>query len=261
MWTILIYVLVIIISNIAGAISGMGGGSIIKPLLDLLQLHSVAEISFYSSVAVLVMAFVSTYRQSKSKVQINWNLAITVALGSIIGGTLGNITFEALLVYFSDELMVNLVQIIITVCVLIYSYIFSNNPKQFNMSRNALVELSVGFILGYLSSLLGIGGGPLNVVLISMVFSISMKDATVYSIVVILFSQSAKIISILLAGTHLTYDLSILWAIIPSAIIGGYFGSLLNSKFSEDMIIKVYQIVVITVLLINVYNGFSIILA
>ncbi len=42
----LIYFVVIVLANTVGAISGMGGGVLIKPILDLIGAHSVAGISF-----------------------------------------------------------------------------------------------------------------------------------------------------------------------------------------------------------------------
>ncbi len=56
----LIYFVVIVLANTVGAISGMGGGVLIKPILDLIGVHSVAGISFYSTVAVFTMSIVST---------------------------------------------------------------------------------------------------------------------------------------------------------------------------------------------------------
>lgn len=55
----LIYALVIIVATSLGAVAGLGGGVIIKPLLDLVGAHDAAAINIYSSVAVFVMCCVS----------------------------------------------------------------------------------------------------------------------------------------------------------------------------------------------------------
>lgn len=68
----LIYFLVIVAANTVGAISGMGGGVLIKPIFDFIGAHSLAAISFYSSMAVFTMSIVSTIRQLKNKVTIHW---------------------------------------------------------------------------------------------------------------------------------------------------------------------------------------------
>lgn len=52
-------------ASIVGAICGIGGGVIIKPVLDAFQILDVATISFLSGCTVLSM---STYAVLKSKV-------------------------------------------------------------------------------------------------------------------------------------------------------------------------------------------------
>ena len=42
----IVYFIVIVLANTLGAISGMGGGVIIKPVFDMIGVHSVAAISF-----------------------------------------------------------------------------------------------------------------------------------------------------------------------------------------------------------------------
>ncbi|MGH2335518.1 sulfite exporter TauE/SafE family protein, partial [Enterococcus faecalis] len=63
MRALLIYFITIFLSNTVGALSGMGGGGIIKPVLDFLGFHLLNSIAFYSSVAVFVMSISSTYKQ------------------------------------------------------------------------------------------------------------------------------------------------------------------------------------------------------
>lgn len=41
-----LYFIVIILANTVGSLSGMGGGVIIKPVLDAIGAHSVGTISF-----------------------------------------------------------------------------------------------------------------------------------------------------------------------------------------------------------------------
>ena len=52
-------------ASVAGAICGIGGGVIIKPLLDALNIASVEEISFLSGCTILSM---SCYSVGKSVV-------------------------------------------------------------------------------------------------------------------------------------------------------------------------------------------------
>ena len=64
---------IIFLANTIGAVSGMVGVVIIKPLLDVIGLHSVAAISFYSAIEVFAMAVVSTSRQMKQGIQLSFS--------------------------------------------------------------------------------------------------------------------------------------------------------------------------------------------
>lgn len=254
----ILYFIIIILANTVGAISGMGGGVLIKPLLDVIGAHSVPAITFYSTVAVFTMSIVSTLRQRKNLV-IDYPVALQISVGAILGGMLGNLAFEGLLDLLVAEKSVQLVQIILTLVTIGFSYIVSESKRNLRLQGWQWYSL-VGLVLGFLASLLGIGGGPINVAMLLLCFGMLIKSATVYSIITIFFSQLAKIITI--AGTtgFGRYDLSMLYFVIPAAILGGFLGALFSGRLNEQSVRRVYQAVLLLVLCINGYNGIQILL-
>lgn len=250
-----LYFFVIVIANTIGAISGMGGGVLIKPTFDLIGAHSVVAISFYSSVAVLTMSIVSTARQISNRQQVNWRLISLVSVGAIGGGVLGNRTLDYLLNKCVSDTLVQLIQIVLTVITLLFALCYSKMTHIGYRLTNSICYLICGLLLGFLASLLGIGGGPINVSLFMLLFSMPIKEATVYSICSILFSQLSKIGTIALSSGFSDYDLSILAYIMPAAIFGGLIGSKLSRALSEEQVMQVFQVVIISVLLLNCYNG------
>src|SRR5699024_2192808 len=116
----------------------------------------------------------------------------------------------------------------------------------------------IGFVLGFLATLLGIGGGPINVALLMYCFGMEIKEATVYSIVTIFFSQLSKLVTIQLTSGFGAFDLAILWAVIPGALIGGFSGATLSGKLSAKKVTLIYQVVIIGVILLNVLNALGI---
>ncbi len=251
----LIYFIVIILANTVGAVSGMGGGVIIKPVFDFIGAHDVASISFYSAVAVFTMSLVSTYRQIKNGVHIDGKQTVSLALGSILGGYLGNALFSFIQSQYQSESLTQGVQIILTCLTLIFALIYSKYSG-YSLKLEGLAHyLICGLILGTLASLLGIGGGPINVSLLMLMFAMPIKQATVYSICTIFFSQLSKIVTIGLTTGFGTYDMTILLYIIPAAILGGFIGARLSKILSAERVALIFQLVIILVLLINVYNG------
>ncbi|MDT2757456.1 sulfite exporter TauE/SafE family protein [Enterococcus asini] len=252
----LLYFVIIIFANTIGAISGMGGGVLIKPLFDAIGADSVPAITFYSTVAVFTMSIVSTLRQRKN-MTIDYSIASLVSLGAVLGGIGGNLTFEALLQLLTNEKSVQLIQILLTILTIGFSYIVSGSQWRLGLKGRHWYVI-VGLLLGFLASLLGIGGGPINVALLLLCFGMNMKAATVYSIITIFFSQLAKIVTISTTTGFSRYDLHMLYYVIPAAIIGGFLGAFFSGRLKEDYVRRVYQVVLFLVLCINAYNGIQI---
>lgn len=252
-----IYFIVIVLANMVGAVSGMGGGVLIKPIFDFIGAHSVAAISFYSTVAVFTMSLVSTARQLASGRKINWQIVLWVSGGAVLGGILGNVAFDHLLLLFQNEDEVQMIQIFLTVVTLLFAFFYTKYDwPGFQLKKN-FWYCFCGLVLGFLASLLGIGGGPINVSLLMLMFALPIKEATVYSICTIFFSQLAKIVTI--AGTtgFGLYDLKILWFVIPAAIVGGLLGAKVSTVLSPQKVTLVFQTVIFLVLIINLYNGYQ----
>ncbi len=61
-------------------------------------------------------------------------------------------------------------------------------------------------------------------------FSMSMKEATVYSVAVIFFSQLSKLVTYVATATVPKFDYRILLIAAPAAVIAGIIGAALNKK-------------------------------
>ncbi|WP_162261205.1 sulfite exporter TauE/SafE family protein [Companilactobacillus kimchiensis] len=257
MGKIILYVLVIIFSNTIGAISGMGGGVIIKPVLDALSNEPLVAINFYSSLAVFVMSIVSTLKNArKETIDINWIEILYLSIGSLFGGKLGDWLFMTLASVIKNDSKVNLIQIIIVVISLILALFYSKKSGlQFDSKKRAVLFLLSGVFLGTLSTFLGIGGGPINVALLIFLFNFDAKKSAVYSIASIFFSQFMKLASMTPKLSSLPLDLKLVPFIIVSAILGGYIGSTISGTVSNKFVLKLYRIVVIFVIGLNIYNG------
>ncbi|MHC5227088.1 sulfite exporter TauE/SafE family protein [Enterococcus sp. LJL99] len=255
---LLIYFITIFLSNTVGALSGMGGGVIIKPVLDFIGYHSLSSIAFYSSVAVFTMSISSTFKQIQNGIQIELKKATGISLGSLLGGVLGDHLLSFALRIAPQQATVQAIQAIIMLLTLVM-VLFYNRFVSFHFSFHSLPTFClVGILLGTLSTFLGIGGGPINVACLIFFFGMEIKSATVYSIITIFFSQLAKLVSIGTSTGFGSFDLSILWAIIPAALLGGYFGGFLSKKLTDQRVTQLYNGVISLVILLNLYNLYAV---
>ena len=102
---ILVFFLVSILSSIVGSICGIGGGVIIKPVLDAVGIMSVSSISFLSGCTVLAMSIVSVYKNLRAgKVKLNVKIATALAVGAAAGGVAGKAMFQGLKDAVGDEI-------------------------------------------------------------------------------------------------------------------------------------------------------------
>lgn len=254
-----IYFFIVLAATTVGAITGMGGGVIIKPLLDVLKGFDVATISLLSSISVLAMAIVSVLKQIQQKVKINYNIAIPLALGSVAGGIAGQKMLTLAIKWLDANSKVTVVQNIALAILIIAVFFYMLNKSKIRTLgiTSIFTVVIVGIFLGLISAFLGIGGGPINVALLIFVFSFDIKTATICSIITILFAQISKLLSVALSVNDKIYDLSMLPPMVIAAVAGGFLGSWLNKKLSEKTVEICFNGVQILVFLICTYNIIS----
>lgn len=100
-----IYALVIIVATTLGAVAGLCGSVIIKPLLDLVGAHDAATFNIYSSVAVFVMCCVSLTKQLRVGFEFDKKMVFSVSAGSLLGGIADDKVFSALTGSFDNHLV------------------------------------------------------------------------------------------------------------------------------------------------------------
>lgn len=174
-------------------------------------------------------------------------------VGSMGGGILGNSAFEWIL-RFSSERTTQIVQIVITIITLLLHLFIRKRSVQLFLSIICGVCIC-RFYSRIFGQFVGDRGGPINVAMLMLFFGLTIKEATVYSIITIFFSQSSKLFAIFLSSSYQRYDVSLLLFIIPAAILGGWFGAKVSGVLPADKVNTVYQGVIILVLLINCFNG------
>jgi len=250
---VLIYFLIAFCATIIGSIAGMGGGVIIKPMMDLIGEYNIVSIAVISSITVLSMAIVSTFRQVKNGFKITYSM-IYITIGAIIGGIIGSLIFSSLKSLFNPN-VVTAVQSITLILLLIMCLIYERIAQKH--IHKHYIQMIIGFSLGVFSSFLGIGGGPINVAVLYVLLGYSLRDAAKVSVFIILFSQIAGLITKAIGGLFAqVQDYSVLYVMVPAAIIGGFLGAHFNMKISDNAIKVLFKSSVIVVILICVLNAY-----
>ncbi len=253
-------VLVLLVSFFActvGAICGIGGGIIIKPVLDATGVADVATINFLSGCTVLSMTLYSVLKAKLSGTStIDPKTDTPLAIGAAVGGLAGKELFSIVAGLFPDPNTAGAVQagllLLITLGTLVYT-IYKEKIPTLSIT-SAVACLAIGFALGVCSSFLGIGGGPINLVVLFYFFTMATKRAASSSLYIILFSQATSTASSIVTGGYVGVDLMLLAAMVVCGILGGIVGRKVNAKIDDKTVDKLFMGLMVLIILINAYN-------
>ena len=252
----ILFFVVCFLASIVGAICGIGGGVIIKPLLDALQFLDVSQISFLSGCTVLSM---STYSVIKSKLsgkkEVDIATVLPVGIGGAIGGIVGKWLFSFIKSLSDNPNKVGVVQaaclLIVTVFTLVYT-VFKDRITTKKL-RGLPILMLVGLLLGIMSSFLGIGGGPINLVVLFYLFSMTTKEAVIF------ISHIASLATSIITNTVPEFPVKVLVVMVAGGILGGVVGRIVNKKIADKTVDKLFIGLMAVMIAINIYNIFGLV--
>ena len=260
----ILFFIVAFLSSIVGAICGIGGGVVIKPVLDMLQMGAPATINFLSGCTVLSMSLYSVakaLRAGDSRVELTTGTPL--ALGAALGGVAGKELFSAVKDFFGGSPMVGGVQAVALGIITLGTLLYTVNKSRIRTrsTSNKAVCLVIGLLLGIMSSFLGIGGGPINLVVLGFFFGMDTKTAAANSLYIILFSQAASLTATLVTRSVPEFGVLALALMVAGGIGGGIVGRKLNKKMDNKAVDKLFIGLMVLIVAICVYNAFRAFLA
>jgi len=249
--------LVCFLASVIGAICGIGGGVIIKPFLDALGIMDVATISFLSGITVLSMTSYSLAKSvffDKSKFQ--KKIVLMLSFGGVVGGILGKWLFSFLRNLSTKPDRIGAIQasclLVVTIATLFYTV--KKDKIKSKSIQNIGVCLSIGLVLGVLSSFLGIGGGPINLVVLFYFFSMPTKTAVECSLCIIFFSQIAALATTIIGQNLPDFSWKTLLVMVAGGIMGAVVGRKINKKIDSKMVEYLFIGLMVIIVFINIYN-------
>lgn len=254
----MLYALVFVVcllASTAGGICGIGGGVIIKPVVDALNVLSVSALSFLSGLCVLAMSCISVYKQRKSRL-VKKKQGTLLAIGAAVGGLAGKALFDVIKQSVGETpvgLIQSIVLGIVTLLTLIYMLCRARIRTQRVTAPAACVLIGLG--LGLMSAFLGIGGGPINLCVLYYFFSMDTKKAAANSLYIILFSQGFSFLSTVAQGKVPQFPWLLLVLMVAGGVLGGMLGHKVNRRLSARQVERLFNGLLVLIILICVYNA------
>ncbi len=252
--------LVAFLACIIGKICGMGGGVIIKPVLDATGVMEVAAINFLSGCTVIGMTCWSVGKSMvKRDSEIDLAVSTPLAIGAAVGGLLGKQLFSAVAGLFADANTAGGVQAGLLLVATFATLLYTVNKNRIRMlqvrSKPACILIGLG--LGMLGTFLGIGGGPFNMAVLYFFFSMSTKVAAQNSLYVILISQTVGILTTAFGSGIPMLSVWLLVGMVLCGVVGGEVGGRINKGLSEQRATRLFEASMVLVMAISCYNIYA----
>jgi uncharacterized membrane protein YfcA len=235
-----------------GTLIGAAGGFLLVPiLLFLYPQETPANITSITLTVAFFNAFSGSIAYSRLK-RIDYRSGLIVSAASVIGAVIGaNVT--TLLNRGLFQYIFGATIILVAVYLFVRPHRRRNGTSgrllrlsrsltdadgtDYNYSFSLLWGLSISFGVGFISSLLGIGGGIIHVPAMTQLLSFPVHIATATSHFVIAITTLAAVITHIVTGTY-TEDIWRVVVLSAGAVIGAQFGARLSRKVSAVWIIR-----------------------
>jgi uncharacterized membrane protein YfcA len=260
------------LAGMLGALTGLGGGIIVVPMLTLLfgvDLRYAIGASLVSVIATSSGAAAAYVREGFTNVRVGILLEVATTIGALIGAALaGVVPTSALGVLFG--------------IVLLYTAYRSSRPRvehalaaepdrwaarlrldstyptkeglrHYSVQR-VPAGFSLMFVAGILSALLGIGSGVVKVVAMDQAMRLPFKVSTTTSNFMIGVTAAAS------AGVYLHrgyIEPTIAFPVMLGVLSGAMFGARLLSRTNTELLRKLFTGVVVVMAIQMLYTGFK----
>lgn len=247
-----------------GALVGLGGGLIMVPLFMLTMMpphgqtfQTVQQVIGTSLFGVLLNALSGSWAYWRGKL-IMFRAAIPFALATIPGAFLGGYLSE----YFSGPgFSITFGVTLMLLAAFMYWKSKAKRPttplEEFDPQSakfNLWLGVFLSFFVGFLSSILGIGGGIIHVPMMMFILGFPAIVATATSTFVLMISALIGVVSHAALG-HIVWIPAL--AVGFGAIVGAQLGVKIAKKSKPKFILKLLCIAMVVVGLQLFYRGYS----
>jgi uncharacterized protein len=265
-FNILVYLAIGCGAGFIGSMVGLGGGIIVVPALTILMnidIRQAISASLISLVATSVMS-VSVFSRSQL---IHFKFGLILSLATILGSFLGSIAA----IYTSQSILMILFSVILFISVYaLYKnnqngepdlqptnedvllrrnffsmdgyYINGQGERIYYRIKHPANGISLSGIAGIISGMLGVGGGVLQVPVMSLICGIPLKVATATSSFIIGYTGLAGGLVYFVFGN---IDPVLTSALILGILSGAYTGAKTAVKLQTKMIARILNVVLI----------------
>jgi uncharacterized membrane protein YfcA len=261
-----------LLAGLLGALTGLGGGVVIVPLLALVfgvDIRYAAGASLLAVIATSSGAAAAYVREGYSNIRVGMFLEIATTLGALVGAYLAaQVSTSAIAVVFGLVLLVSAYLSLRPKCsasddvrpdgLAARLRMDSRYPTPQGLTeyhvRNVPGGFGLMFVAGALSGLLGIGSGALKVLALDQAMRLPFKVSTTTSNFMIGVTATAS------AGIYLSrgyIDPGLAMPVVLGVLLGAVVGTRVLERARSRILRIVFSGVIVVLALEMMFNGFT----
>jgi uncharacterized protein len=248
--TVLLLIAAGMLAGLAGSLLGVGGGVVLVPLLVLgfkLPVEEAVPASLMCVVAGSCAAAASYVDKRLSDIRLGLTLELATVLGALVGGLVAVYVAPAMV-----AVVFGLFALFVGLQILLVRSPRAEAVQERYTPENYPLGVSGSFVAGGLSALLGVGGGPLKVPLMSYGMGVPFKVASATSSLMIGVTGAASVASYAWRG-HL--KLALVSPLIVGVLVGAQGGSRLMPYVSTAVLKKLFAGLLLVVAVQMLWKG------
>ncbi|WP_231844947.1 sulfite exporter TauE/SafE family protein [Methanocella arvoryzae] len=241
-----------LIAGAFGGLLGLGGAVILVPVLTLgfgLPIHLAIPVSLISNIFVSLTSVMSYRRRGLLHRRTIWIMNVWSVTGIILG---------TLVAAWSPDTRIKLLfgiflLFMIAEAVLVKREIDlgeAQEPEKLNVPAFS----ALGFCMGLLGALLGIGGGTLAVPVQNSLLKVPLRNAIANSLATIVVSASVGAVTYFIVGSGTLFSATEALVIAAAIVPGSVIGAKLATMFSDRLPVRYIRYIFYLVLLYISYN-------
>lgn len=217
----MIYLLLGGVSAYLGITVGLGGSTLLRPLLDAVSPLAPSSVAMLSTMAALCAALVSAFFALGRPLPLHQDELILLAAGGALGGVVGDLLSARFMSLLSESgviLLQNALLFTLIALAAVYFGMLSHVVRPLSITRMA--SLPAAFLIGLFASFLSFGAEPITIAAYYLLFDAEDDEAAVASLTVALTALSGKLITMLIRQRFFLPDADALLWLLPGAILG-----------------------------------------
>ena len=206
-----------------GMSSGLGALTLLRPLLDAISPLSGPSIAMLCTMSALAASLVGAFFALNQKLPLSQDELVLIAVGSALGGILGDLAAFRFLSMLSDSaagFLQNALLLTLLALPLLYFGHLSVSIRPLNLGRTMLFPAAL--LLGLLASFLSFGAEPLSLMLFFLLFDATDREAGFAALEITLFSMAGKLLIMLIRERFALPDAGVLLWLLPGVILGAF---------------------------------------